>query len=678
MQGSVNVKRIAGKEEGNSLYPLPPDYYDLSAKGQRLARVNGLRQWLLHNEKGMEAKQRKAKAFVAAYRLFDSYYLRPEYDESGGIVFDPLFYDFPPAPPPLFRYELLAANVIYKSVVSVAPRGSTKSMTLAMKMMLQMLTRPAYSFFYATATNDLAESMGERIKFQLYENERIQDDWTPEYERLKPRRGEAAMGNAKFFLGNRSSFRATSAESKQRGGRPIEYVLDDPEHDARKSTSMEQIRDWMKVLLFSIITPMLQRSGAKLIWTGTYVSRRHYLHHAMEVNEVVLPDGSVRWESTDDRFDGWFRMEIPAAVEDPTTGKRKSCWPHMWPVDAEERDRLNLPEDQPTLETMERDMGTPVFMSEMMARPGEGGAAYFPALDKVRNGWWVEPATVDPAFTDRPFQSQAEICWCSFPSETVKRMPLSEFLGQCYTFMTVDHAYTENPSSDSKVATVIAYGFNNERFILDMFSSGDDPTKCPKHLFTKKIFDLASKWRVVSIHPELIRSGHSLAKELIDIISTNSIDIAGTEYMPTVAGFNPGMTEKVDKIASLWDGFNYGKIKLPFDGERPKRVHPWNRLVDQVEGFTPYAEDGGLGKDDEIDTLAMMTYVLRTPAPKKVVQTDKETAAPIELVRNGQLTDANGMPRIHSCLHQLTQADIDKLVYGVGDDKPRSQMKGVL
>jgi len=35
------------EKEGNPLYPLPPDYEELTDKGKRLARVNACRQWLI-------------------------------------------------------------------------------------------------------------------------------------------------------------------------------------------------------------------------------------------------------------------------------------------------------------------------------------------------------------------------------------------------------------------------------------------------------------------------------------------------------------------------------------------------------------------------------------------------------------------------------------------------------
>lgn len=304
---------------------LPRDYAALTTDGQRLARVNAVRQHLVPGP-----LPERADRFVRALHFFDAYYLQPEVID-GDKVWDSYFYDLPLPSPPL--HDLMSRSLImYRTSLEVGPRGFAKTKLTAKECLVQMLAEPTFQITYGTSTNDLTELFGDSVKFQVESNERINDDFGPEYGGyLKPHKGQGAWGMTNFKLTNRSGLFCTSAESRQRGLRPRVYYLDDPEWDPKQSTSMEVLRLGCENLIFRQALPMVMRAGARLAWRGTFVSKQHYLWQAAQVNGEGKP--------LDDRFGVWFRLIIPLVLVSPD-GTQRSAWPHMWPIDDAERARL--------------------------------------------------------------------------------------------------------------------------------------------------------------------------------------------------------------------------------------------------------------------------------------------------------------------------------------------------
>jgi len=620
---------VAIQKKDNPLYPLPPDYMDLSEEGRREARVNACRQWLLHNKP--EEKFAKAEAFVHSLNFFDKYYLHPEFDEAGDILWDPLFYDFPPCPVPDFRWSLYRARILYRLMVGVAPRGSTKSKGLAIEMMLEMLTRPAFSIIYATSINTLAEEMGEQVKNQLYFNDRIQDDWAglPEFGgAIKPKRGEGSAGMTRFVLNNRSSFFATSAESRQRGKRPIRYYLDDPEFDPRGSTSLENIREWMGILLFNMVLPMVQRPGCGVTWLGTFVTQRHYLHYAMST-KMVARDGKMVEEAVDPRFKKWYRIFVPAEAE--VDGVRTSAWPAMWPVNEKEKKALGLNPETQTLDAIQEEIGAPAYAAEYLGKPGEGGARFFPNISD-ENHWWYEKSTIDAMVATDPTRSTTTICWLNQHGET-QRLQLKDFLSTAWLMCLLDTSYTNTPDSDFKVAHVIAI-YDGMIFSMDMWSA-----QCPQEMLIEEALRISDKWKVSVIYPEHIKAGISLYEDLIAIVRARMKNFAGVEHLPEVVKYSPGVSSKEGRIAALNLWFKHGQIKLP----RDENTGPYARLLHQIAGFNPYSDAGGLQHDDELDTLAWPIRILRARGgayTEEKEEPDTRTAA--ERLKDGELTDEQG------------------------------------
>lgn len=628
--------------ENNPLYPLPADYPELSKPGKRLARINATRQWLIPTED----KTLMGLNLAASLNFFDLYYLWPDEEKD----WNPGFYDIPPVATPRFHFDILRLWAPSRLNVTIAPRGSAKTTLNRKDMLLRLVTEPRYSFFYATSTNDNAELTGNILRMQCYENDRLNDDFGPEKEfggRIKPSHGSRAAGTKFFYLTNGSSCRCVSTESRLRGGRPRRFRLDDPEYDARESTSESQLRANLETQLFNMIMPMLTRPDTGIDWLATFVSKRHYAYAAMQ----TMDDGKGGVTAVDKRFNYWNRLIIDA-VSEAEDGRLISCWPQMWPADEEDRKRHNVPESHVTLEQIKEEVGPGVFLAEYRARPGELEDQYF-NIDlepKGRHAWWIEE--VDDHFSTNPHQSETKICYrrAISPDEvvpgethdgsTIERRSLKEFLSKAYIFQTVDTAFSESATSDRRVSTVMAVDEHNHLFVLDMWSDRKNDAT-----LVEKSFELAAKWGTKIIFVETVRESIKLYRRFQQVIRAR---IVKNDSLPSIKDYKPGNDAKTDRISTLDLRVDNDLLKIPMF--RKGRNPGIQRLLTQICEFNPQVRDGGLEKDDEIDTVAMSNFVFpggihRHARKIQKAQESKERYDLIEELRKGT-TSTHGVENI--------------------------------
>lgn len=629
---------------GNPLWPLPPDYADLTVEGQRQARVAVCRAWhapfadlaahlFPDTYPSLTAAQQsavldfRATLFAHAVIFFDRYYLMPDPDDD----FNPLFYDDDPLPSPHGHTAILWNFGRYRRNLVTCARGFAKSTLVRKASILRLVSRPAYSIMYATSTHDNAMACAEIVRSQCFQNRRIQDDFGPEPEfggRIRPARGESGTGLERFQLNNGSHHRAISAEARQRGGRARRYVLDDPEYDYHASTSPEVRKQFMDQLLFKIIRPMVARAGAGVDWINTFVSRRHFAWHAMRTQ---IDPATGRTVAADDRFEYWARLLIPAGWEDPTTGELRSAWPEMWP--ATRADRLAMAASDPSyldkdsLEELRNEMRD-AFTAEYLCRPGaiDGGA--FPPLTVADHGYTI--SSIDAAFSDRPWDSSAVLSWRR--GGTPVSMPVRDFLRRCTTFITLDTSYTAEATSDYKVCCLMAhFGESNELFVLDLWAS-----RCREPVLVEAAFRMADRWRCRLLAPEVIRESKSLYDALRAVVLTRAKDALNLDTLPAVRRINPGSIRKEDRIANaLTLRADHGLIKFPLY-LRDRR--PWSMLFDQYEQFNPELDGGGLDHDDCLDCVAMHQLVVSGRAVRPL-PAGSAPASPIDLIASGRFTD---------------------------------------
>ena len=608
-------------DNGNSMWPLPHDYLTLTPEGQRLARVNACSQWLLPTTD----LRLKATRFAGSVNFFDQWYLHPDWDED----FNPYFYDDDPVDPPAGHFAIYRMWAMSPRSIAIAPRGFAKSNCFRKTALLQMLTRPAFSFIYATSSIDNAEQTSQILKSQFIANSRIFNDMAPEFPdgRIIPKRGEASFGVELMYLNNGAWFRAMSAESRQRGGRPRVYALDDPEYDPKASTSMSILRSYMERLLFKVVIPMVTRRDTSVRWLATFVSRRHYAWHAMMTE--LLADGSK--VAKDPRFDQWSRLILRAQYEED--GIQKSAWPDMWPVDRATRDLNENDKGKFSLEDIKEMIGSHNFMAEFLAQPGEAEDAYFGTINQEKHGWWIE--SPDTESDVDPYASSAIMCWRGKSGET-ERMPIAEFLTQrVKLFSTVDTSFTATTDSDFKVCTVMGYDpVDAVLFVLDTWGG-----QVREPVLIEHAFRLAMKWHVPAIHVEVVRQSFSLYAAMESMVRQRADQITGMTP-PKVLKLNPGVMDKTSKISALNYRFEHGLIKFP---TWRRGLSHWKMMFEQIEQFNPDAENGGLAHDDFIDTVAMSMFVVRGRMERATARAEDDGQLiiddPLGEIERGNLVD---------------------------------------
>ena len=631
----MDIKRIPLPPH-NPLYPLPEDSDSLTVEGQRMARINACRQWVLPSS---DLKQR-AVDFISSMRFFETYYLWPDPETD----FNPLFFDDAPVGTPRGHLAIYKEWATSRSSIAVAPRGYAKSSCIRKSILLQMLTRPAFSFIYATSSHDNAQQTSQIIKSQFTDNSRIFDDFAPDFPdgRITPRRGEASFGLEMMYLKNGSWLRALSASSKQRGGRPRCYILDDPEYDPRASTSMAVLRDYVENLLFKIVLPMLTRPNTSVRWLATFVSRRHYAWHAMQTEKTLQ---GVR--AQDPRFEFWSRMLLDSEYE--KAGKLVSCWPEMWPLTRSDKELDPNAANLISLEEIKERIGNSVYLAEYRGRPGESGDNFFPPLEREKHAWWLED--INPDFDTSPTTSNTRIVWGD--KDGTKSMPIKDFLLNAHLFMAVDTSYTSNSDSDFKTAMVMAVNSDNCLFVLDMWAG-----QTPEDQLIRNVFRLADKWKVPSIHPEVVRESINLYQQLETMVRQRATEMTGTTHLPRIMPLRVGMVKKEAKISGLLFRFEFGLIKLP---TWRRMDQPWRELFDQIEQFNPEARDGGLAHDDHLDTMSMSALILKFRIPKRLSY-DVGGQAPMEMLKAGQYTK-DGVPVLAMLdFNQVSGEDMQELL----------------
>lgn len=634
------MRTVIPIEKNNDLYPLPADYLVLTRDGQRQARVNALRQWLLPG-----TKEERAGAKVASIRFLDSYYLMPDVDAD----FDPGFYDAAPLPTPYFHYMLMAYSAMYPQSLAIAPRGAAKTSVFRKEAILELMTRPLWSHTYATSTGENAKATAESVRGQFQDNQRIFDDLSPEPEfggRIVPTRGSKTFSNSLFYLRNGSWMRVVSAKSKLRGMRPFIFALDDPEFDASASTSMDDLRNYIDKLIFTIALPAIMRANAGIRWRGTFVSRRHYLYHAWMTDANNNP--------IDPRFGEWARLFIPMCFEDkdPATQevKRISCWPERWANDEAQKKELGLAAEVPTIADVEKKVGPAVFLSEFMGRPGETDDGFFPNLyDPAKMeayGYWYEG--IDSLFAETPWQSSTNLCY--HHNDQLVRVPLREFCQRARLFLTVDSAYTENPDSDDKVAAVMAFVPNtNLLFVLDGWASN----RFKVTRLCNETLNLAVKWHAPVIHVETVKESLVVYSTLQQLVQTraNELVVGKTSFLPGVAKLRPTSHRKEDRIVSALDyRFAHNLIKFPWlpDCKLPLRTSAscaiWGKLHTQISEFNPDSPNGGLSHDDCLDAVSMSGGIVRGKnlRPRQPDGKVNDAVDAKQLIRDGRKTDDMG------------------------------------
>lgn len=630
------MRRIPFTWEGNPLYPLPADYETLTVAGQRQARVCASRQWLvpltdMPSHPRFSARDLVGDAAAASHFFFDNYYLRPD----PSVDFDPHYYDVPPLPTPDFHLDLVRLWAMYRQAITLAPRGGAKTTVCCTDILKRLVTAPAYSMVYGTLVHGSAMQRSEAVRDQAYHNLRINDDFSPEYGGpLRPAKNDASTGVELWHLRNKSWLRPISTEGRIRGIRPRRFRLDDPEHDEKASTSMVSVRENMERLVNRVILPMVLQFGRGVDWTFTHVSKRHFAWHVMATDPT--PSGPV---SRDPRFSYWARYEIQQLRTNPVTQQPESCWPEMWPLDAAERERLNLAPDTPTIAEIRALMGEKAWLAEYQGLPGDSEERCFPLIAEREADFSFSFSNVDEDLDENPRFSHARVHFRVKTSDSVEdqSLPFQELLRRGNVFACSDYSYTSGPASDFKTCVVMLHDpVTNILFVLDLWGE-----QCGKDKAIRECFRLCDKWRCPILHVETVKGSITFYNELADIVRTKGPEHLGLSFMPAIHPLKPGVEEKAQKIESLSFRFLHLLIKFPM---HRKSEAPMRHLLAQIEGFNPEAQNCGLEHDDFIDTIAMSKFVLKGRRRLSSPSPHPSSRPLLSRLMSGEVHDARGVP----------------------------------
>lgn len=639
----MNIKWINTPEQHNELFPLPEDYFELTEEGQRQARINACRLWMIPPAR-LETilrgvgwpdgppplTQLRRDLAWASHDFFSLYYLHPDHDAD----FDPMFFDLEPVRTPDFHRDLIGDWATHRMNLSICPRGSGKTYLVNAECIHKMVSCPKYTILYVSSSNKNTKTTSTRCREQVYDNARIRADWDREYgESLKPSRGGPPTGIENFKLSNMSGMDLSSIKSKLRGARPVRLKIDDAEYDPEAETSMVLMREYMHRLIFKVGFPMVSHPGRGMDIVGTLVSPAHYLYEAMQDQEVV-EDGQTKKTAKIAAFKRFNRRLVRALQE--RDGVLVSAWPQVWPVDEAEKERLGLPEDTQTIPELRDAMGPAFFNSEMQGQPTSGDDTYFPLNPDPRGeqAYWYEE--VDDLLGSDPKRSESKICWMQMVDGAWEKVskPLWQFLKDARLFITCDTSLTASAHSDYKVSMVQAL-VGPDLFDLDLWWG-----QAEQHVQETKTLEMAKRWGVRHISPELINEGKAFERALKDKVY-RSVDEDPELAKISVRGHVPSREEKQVKIAgAYYTRLLQGRRKLPWF-MRQERM--WGEYFDELEGFHPEIEGGGITHDDILDAGAMYQFVV--PGHKRVLEEEAvKVDTVLEKLMKGERVDDRGVP----------------------------------
>lgn len=551
------------EREGNEHHPLPPDYLELDARGQSLARVNAV------------SIQANPQETVEAWAFFRKYYLcaTPGDDrlKKAGVQF---YEEVMPSPP--MHYSWVWSLARYPWNVLAAPRGGAKSVVIGTEIpMLLVLTNANYKLLLILSTDKFVEQRLEIIGYQLTENPLIVEDF-----------GDVKGGiwnRSHTILDNRAQILGLSVNGAMRGQRPDGIILDDVEQDIETIADPQRLLDRMEVLLFKVLRPMLDRKHAWLTWIGTKDNARSWLQHVIT--------------SKDKRFEFWNRMHYLALSDEG-----ELAWEDKWDTDK--------------LDELRAQMGESEFMSQFQGRPTSSGTRIL-KFDEERHTYWFEGPepykNLHPLDTDTTLVHRVSLKDHDGRRHLEEqRLNWYEYIRDMRRFITVDYAPTQKESSDYSVVHVMGQGPPDVLWSLDMYCG-----KVTDNVLIDIIWNMIEKWHVQIVGIEAIAMQEAFYLQIRTHLQERVEKLGWAPQIIPIKYKSERQVSKASRIMALEPRFNNdairlprGRLNLPFDPREPYRM-----LRSQIVDFTPDMK--ALPKDDCIDTLAMHTQIIRSSLSEK-------------------------------------------------------------
>jgi hypothetical protein len=545
--------------ENNPWFPLPPDYHDLTKRGQRMSRVNAC------------SMQDDPRLAVYAWSYFRRRYLLPDEEDN----FHPGFYDEPKPCAP-FHFNMVYQYEANRLNAMIFPRGGGKTKNAQTYFIWKLCTNPGWlGNVFVYKYQPFGQDWMLSIKAQL-QNSRIVDD----FGKLRPSRDEGGWAQQLIRLRNNAEFKVFTIGGGIRGARGHFNLADDIEQKAQSKVvlydpaEVELTAEKLK----SEIVPSL-KAGANLGFQGTIVHVRCLLNHIATCDDEEGHNYDPTFLSVE-KGGYWHKTNFPL-IDD----KGRCVYEDMFP-----------PEH---IEFLKRTLGPERFSTEMLGKPMSPAERIF-HIQPDRHEWWMENED-EHTFTE-PYKSRTIIHWNQAQgsgdnpdqlSFEHKSMPLPELLDQCTVGITVDPTRGQSALSDWAVIHVVGMDPWSELWSFDLWAE-----KVRSDLLIPRIWEYAYRWRasVVGIEEGGLQTSYFAA---LTASQERLLDAHG--WVPqAVAIAPPTNMSKEDRISRLEWRVRWGKINLC----RAKQyVHPYSMLYDQFLGFT--LSGGNLKNDDAIDTFEM-------------------------------------------------------------------------
>jgi len=425
----------------NPYFPLVPDYGELTAEGQRQARVSLMTSWF--NPKDYVNLISDPEAFVYAARFFREYYRKGHPGNFHKYPFEdaPMHKEWPVL---ISRHPLLLVTSF---------RGSAKTLYFGEELPeMLMVCRPRTAIQYTSAADDLTLKQVRAIRLDLETNDLILRDFGD----LRGRRPLTWSGDL-IECSNGSSFKGVSSDSRQRGTtqmsvKPNVQILDDPEVDLRVRNP--KLRHDFGHWLFHVFFPSAE-PYARRIWTNTLLSVRCWAMKALH--------------GEDPRFDGWFKARYDIWKKRPD-GSIVSAWPSRLPTEVLQR--MFSERGEAGLIAY----GAGAFRTEFLNEPSASEDAAF-AFDKDRHTFTI--------LDDRILHNGSII-------------PLEKLRRESITLVGVDLSLGFE-SSDPSAIVVASIDPDNVLWVVDAWSGTASPIDVLHHALF-----LADQWHASSIGVERV------------------------------------------------------------------------------------------------------------------------------------------------------------------------------
>lgn len=600
------------RDRSNPYWPLPKDYSDLSAEGQRLARLSVL------------CNHTTPVNLVIAWYFFCKVYLAQTKE---AVYFKKGYQESPN-----FHFGMVYDMGQYGRNAYAAPRGSAKSTVITEEMTLLLsLTKSFYEITLAQSTDRLVMDRFDTIMNQLQQNELIRADFGV----MQPKRGQALWNHGHLALTNGSIIRGLSVMGKKRGGRPKLFILDDPENDPDSDSEQSRtaVIEKFETIMFKQIIPMME-SGSSVFWIGTLIDRKSFLYRAVT--------------GDDERFDFWNRKVLKAITidkEDPN--KFHVLWPAKWPKEV--------------LDARRDEIGPSAYASEYLNEPISAQERIL-TVDPRKNEY-----SVDSEFDwGNPLNHSGLVHWQERVFEEgsdhriykEREKPFHELVRPMFRAILFDYASGLSTYNDYSCIATVGFDTLGTLWVLSLWlGRAKDAT------LYRLIYETGLAWRPRVIGIEAVGHQKSFAEAFQEYIREQE-EMRGDSWRARVYPVTyPAKETKAGRIASLEWRFDSGRIKYP---SHLAGDWPYTELYAQTHDFT--IDLALLQHDDAIDTVAMSKYVVKTKGGR--FKRERGVPSLLERIVKGK-SEAKGQPLLSGVssswitdemLDVMTQKENRKLV----------------